>query len=82
LTIDIDTSANGVVSDFEGDLGTPTGSILTVAPDCVGEQVYLNAKNGEVCHDMILRAYTMTPARSEFTIFLPLIHLPYGNLSE
>jgi len=82
LTIDIDTSTNGAVSDFEGDLGTPTESLLTVAPNCVGEQVYLNEKNGEVCHDMILGAYTMTPARSELTTFLPLIHLPYGNLSE
>ena len=76
LTIDIDTSANGVVSDFEGDIGTPTGSLATVTPDYVGEQVYLNAKNGEVCHDMILGAYTMTPARSELTTFLP----PYQSI--
>jgi len=76
LTIDIDTSTNGIVSDFEGELGTPTGSLATVSPDCVGTQVYLNAKNGEICHDMILGAYTMTPARAELTTFLP----PYQSI--
>ena len=76
LTIDIDTTTNGIVSDFEGELGTPTGSLATVSPDCVGTQVYLNAKNGEICHDMILGAYTMTPARAELTTFLP----PYQSI--
>jgi len=76
LTIDIDTSTNGIVSDFEGELGTPTGSLATVSPDCVGTQVYLNAKNGEICHDMILGAYTMNPARAELTTFLP----PYQSI--
>ena len=47
LTIDIDTSANGVVSDLEGELGTPSGGLATVAPNCV-------AQNGERCHEMIL----------------------------
>jgi len=76
LTIDIDTSVNGIVSDFEGELGTPTGSLATVSPDCVGTQVYLNAKNGEICHDMILGAYTMNPLRAELTTFLP----PYQSI--
>ena len=67
LTIDIDISTNGVVSGLEGELGTPTGSLQTIASDC----------NGTICHDIILGAYTITPKRSELATFLPPYRFSY-----
>ena len=56
LNIDISTEQGDVVSNLPGDLGTPTGSLRTISPDC-------NEKNVTPCFDMILGDYTINPLR-------------------
>jgi hypothetical protein len=55
-TIDIDTSKNGIASDVEGEIGTPTGSLATISLDC-------NDTNTSRYFDIILEAYSVTPMR-------------------
>jgi ABC-type amino acid transport substrate-binding protein len=69
LNIDVSTKEGDVVSDLPGDLGTPTGSLQTISPDC-------KEKNVSPCFDMILGDYTINSLRqSGLATFTP----PYIN---
>lgn len=69
LNIDVSTKEGDVVSDLPGDLGTPTGSLQTISPDC-------EEKNVSPCFDMILGDYTINSLRqSGLATFTP----PYIN---
>ncbi len=69
LNIDVSTKEGDVVSDLPGDLGTPTGSLQTISPDC-------EEKNVSPCFDMILGDYSINSLRqSGLATFTP----PYIN---
>ncbi|KAL7553318.1 hypothetical protein ACHAWF_016595 [Thalassiosira exigua] len=63
LNIVVDTR-KGIVSGYTGELGTPTGALAFVAPDC-------DTNSTPVCFDMMLGAWSISPLRQALTTFTP-----------
>lgn len=64
LNIEVDTLEEGIVSDYPGELGTPTGSLAFVSPDC-------EVNSTHVCFDVMLGAWSISPLRQALVTFTP-----------